>query len=174
LTRLATMRTRLHELLAWSRTHQGRKLIRFTSVSVISTVISQIAILVLYGFRIIDAQIAATVVGNLIASFPSYNLNRRWAWGKTGRSHWRREVVPFWSMAFLGSAFSIIGAAVVKTYTHSHHVSHNVTAILLAAANLVSFGIFWVLKLVLFNKIFRVNELEEFDEHLTAEEAAQH
>ena len=53
-------------------------------------------------------------------------------------------------------------------------MSHNVTAILLAAANLVSFGIFWVLKLVVFNKIFRVNELEEFDEHLTAEEAAQH
>lgn len=167
------MAERLRALLEWSRSHQGRKLIRFTSVSVISTVISQVAIIVLYGFRIIDAQIGATVAGNLIASFPSYNLNRRWAWGKTGRSHWRKEVMPFWSMALLGSAFSIIGAAFVKSYTHSHHVSHGIVTILLAAANLASFGIFWVLKLLVFNKIFHVNELEEFDEHLTAEEAVQ-
>jgi putative flippase GtrA len=167
------MLDRLRGLLKWSRTHQGRKLIRFTSVSVISTIVSQIAIVVLYGFRIIDAQIGATVAGNLIASLPSYNLNRRWAWGKTGRSHWRKEVVPFWTMAFLGSAFSIIGAAIVKSYTHSHHVSHNIVTVLLAIANLASFAIFWVLKLVVFNKIFRVNEIQEFDEHLATEEAAQ-
>jgi len=36
-------------------------------------------------------------------------------------------------------------------------------------ANVMSFAIFWVAKLVLFNKLFKI-ELEEFDEHLTHEE----
>ena len=33
----------------------------------------------------------------------------------------------------------------------------------------MSFAIFWVAKLLLFNKLFKI-ELEEFDEHLTHEE----
>jgi hypothetical protein len=38
----------------------------------------------------------------------------------------------------------------------------------------MSFAIFWVLKLVAFNKLFHHQvELEEFDEHLTHEEAEE-
>ena len=36
-------------------------------------------------------------------------------------------------------------------------------------ANVVSFAIFWVAKLLLFNRLFRT-ELDEFDEHLAHEE----
>ena len=44
---------------------------------------------------------------------------------------------------------------------------------MLQAANILSFGIFWILKLVVFNKIFHIGELEEFDEHLTEEEQSE-
>jgi hypothetical protein len=37
-------------------------------------------------------------------------------------------------------------------------------------ANFLSFAVFWVVKLLVFNRMFKV-ELEEFDEHLTVEEA---
>ena len=40
------------------------------------------------------------------------------------------------------------------------------------AANVLSFAVFWVIKLLVFNRMFKV-ELEEFDEHLAAEEAAE-
>jgi hypothetical protein len=36
----------------------------------------------------------------------------------------------------------------------------------------ISFAIFWVAKLVVFNRMFKV-ELSEFDEHLKAEEAVE-
>ena len=36
-------------------------------------------------------------------------------------------------------------------------------------ANIMSFAVFWVAKLLVFNRMFRT-ELEEFDEHLTHEE----
>jgi hypothetical protein len=36
----------------------------------------------------------------------------------------------------------------------------------------ISFAVFWVAKLVVFNKMFKV-ELSEFDEHLKVEEAVE-
>ncbi|MEI6701014.1 MAG: GtrA family protein [Actinomycetota bacterium] len=162
--------TRPSEFLEWSKSHEGKKLIRFTSVSVISTIVSFITIGVVYGFKLVEGQIWATVIGNAVASVPSYYLNRKWAWGKSGRSHIRKEIIPFWSMSALGTAFSIIGAYFVREYTHAHHTGHLMTTVLLQVANIASFAIFWVLKLIVFNKIFHIGEIEEFDEHLTAEE----
>ena len=162
--------TRPSELLAWSKTHEGKKLIRFTSVSVISTVVSFITIGVVYGLKLVHGQVWATMIGNAVASVPSYYLNRKWAWGKSGRSHVRKEVLPFWGMSLLGTSFSLIGAVLVRNYTQSHHTGHLWTTVMLQAANILSFGIFWILKLVVFNKIFHIGELEEFDEHLTEEE----
>ena len=137
--------TRPSELLAWSKTHEGKKLIRFTSVSVISTVVSFITIGLVYGFKLVHGQVWATMIGNAVASVPSYYLNRKWAWGKSGRSHLRKEVLPFWAMSALGTSFSLIGAFLVKDYTQSHGTSHLMTTVMLQAANILSFGIFWIL-----------------------------
>jgi putative flippase GtrA len=111
----------LRRFLEWTQTHQGKKIIRFTSVSAISTVISFTSIAVLYGFHIIVGIIWATVTGNLIATVPSYFLNRSWTWGKRGRSHFRGEIVPFWLMSFAGIGVSMIGAWWARAEVHSHH-----------------------------------------------------
>ena len=111
--------------------------------------------------------------GNIAASVPSYWLNRSWTWGKKGRSHMRTEIIPFWTMAVLGISFSLIGANLAKSFIRSHqwdHVHHVFATVLLAGTNLLSFGIFWLLKLYVFNRIFKVNELAEVEAHLTVEE----
>jgi putative flippase GtrA len=172
------MRDRVVQLIAWSRTHQGKKLIRFTSVSVISTVVSQGLILILFGITRWMGVIEATVVANSLATIPAYNLNRRWTWGKSGRSHLVKEVLPFWVMSALGIAgsffFSLGAKAIVDgTYFvhHGHHLHHLVATLIVMAANFVAFGIFWVLKLLVFNRIFYVpSELVEVEEHLEMEE----
>lgn len=165
------MLTRLHSLRAWSKSHQGRKLIRYTLVSGTSTIVSFAAIAVFYGLKIIPSVIWATLVGNLVASVPAYQLNRRWTWGKRGRSGFRKEVVPFWTLTFLGIAFSQLGAVVARHEVRTHHWSHLANTGLVVFANLVSFAIFWVLKLMVFNRIFKVDTIDEIDEHLSAEEA---
>ena len=38
----------------------------------------------------------------------------------------------------------------------------------------MSFAIFWVLKLIVFNRIFHVDELEEVEEHLVHDEEVEH
>jgi putative flippase GtrA len=160
----------LSDVIAWSKTHQGRKLIRYTLSSVITTAISFLSIVIVYGFHIITGIISATLFGNLVAVIPSYYLARAWAWGKRGRSHWLKEVVPYWAMAIAGIAFSLLGATYVKHLVHVHHLHHLVSTGLVAGMNLASFAVFWVLKVLLFNKIFHTNKLEDIDEHLKEEE----
>ena len=147
-------------------------------MSVISTVVSQGLILIFYGITRWMGVVEATVVANCLATIPAYNLNRRWTWGKTGKSHMLKEVVPFWAMSGLGIAgsfFMSLGAkAIVNTsyFVHGGQHHHHVFATLIVmAANFVAFGIFWVLKLLVFNRIFRVDELEEIEDHLSHEEA---
>jgi len=170
-TTVAAVLTRLRSLHSWSKSHEGKKLIRFTLVSAVSTVTSFAAISLLYGLKIIPGILWATLVGNLIASLPAYNLNRRWTWGKRGRSHWRKEILPFWTMTALGIGVSQLGALYARHLVKTHHFSPLFNTGLVAGANLVSFAIFWVLKLIVFNRIFRVHAIEEIEEHLAAQES---
>ncbi|HEY7931455.1 MAG TPA: GtrA family protein [Acidimicrobiales bacterium] len=164
------MRDRLQSLVVWSQTHRGRKLVRFTLTSGITTVVSFGSIAILYGFRIIPGVMWSTLAGNLIGTLPAYNLNRRWTWGKRGRSHFRQEIVPFWLMSMIGIAFSQLGAWWAKHEVHSHNWSHLANTALVTGTNLTCFGVFWILKLFVFNRIFQVHTLEDIEEHLAVEE----
>ena len=167
------MSERIRRLWAWLHTHEGKKIFRYSMVSVISTACSFTVLLVAKGFIWKSATVPDTIFANGVATFPSYWLNRSWAWGKSGRSHLTKEVVPFWVISAVGIAFSMIGATLVRTYGPVHH--HFEQTVLLLAANVVSFGIFWVLKLILFNRIFHVPDLlEEIDEHIDIEEHPEH
>lgn len=165
------MLTRLRSLRSWSTTHQGKKLVRYTMVSGSSTVVSFVAIAVFYGFKIIPSVLLSTLAGNLVASIPAYQLNRRWTWGKRGKSHFRNEIVPFWTLTFMGIGLSQLGALWARHEVRAHHWSHLLNTGLVTFTNLGSFAVFWVLKLVVFNRIFRVDVEEEIDEHLDAEES---
>jgi putative flippase GtrA len=161
--------SRLQAIYAWLHTHEGRKILRYSMVSVISTAVSLVVIAIVYGGLQLWSEVPSTVFGNAVATFPSYWLNRKWAWGKHGRSHFLKEVVPFWAVAAAGIAFSIIGASIARHYGIKYNLDHFEQTVLVLVANVLSFAIFWVLKLLLFNKLFQ-HELEEFDEHLSEEE----
>jgi putative flippase GtrA len=161
--------SRLRTFSQWLHTHEGRKIFRYTMVSVISTAVSTIVIVLVYGVGHLRSEVLSTIIGNAVATFPSYWLNRQWAWGKSGRSHFMKEVLPFWVMAVLGIAFSIIGAALAHRVGVHYKFSHFELTLTVLVANFLSFAVFWIVKLLVFNRLFKV-ELEEFDEHLTAEE----
>ena len=161
---------RLRSFVTWSHTHQGKKMVRYVLGSVITTAVSFSSIAILYGFRVIPGVIWATLAGNLIATLPAYYLNRTWTWGKRGRSHFRREIVPFWSMSFLGISFSMLGAFWARHEVHSHAWNRLADTALVTGTNLACFAVFFLLKLIVFNRIFHVNKLEQIDEHLSLEE----
>jgi putative flippase GtrA len=154
----------------WQRRHtpEAKQLIKYTMVSVISTVASFGVLAIVYGLHIIKGEIEATVFANVVATVPSYFLNRMWVWGKGGRSHVMKEIVPFWVMSAIGITVSIGGAAVARHIGTTHHLSHLQETAVLLLANLISFGLFWVLKYMLYNRLFHVHPVEELDELVEA------
>ena len=160
----------VHKIQEWSKSHEGKKLIRFTAVSIISTGVSFVTLFLVFGVFKVWTQVPSTIFANAVATIPSYNLNRKWAWGKGGRSHLMKEILPFWSMSAVGIAVSVVGAQAARHVSVKHHLPHLEQTIIVLVANVLSFAIFWVLKLLLFNRLFHVNEMEEFDEHLELEE----
>jgi putative flippase GtrA len=154
----------------WERrdTPEARKLIRYTMVSVISTAVSFAVLLVVFGLLHLWGEVVSTVFANVVASVPSYFLTRSWVWKKSGRSHLMKEIVPFWVMSGLGIAFSIVGAAFARHFGTVHHLTHLEQTVVVLAANVASFAVFWVAKFLVFNRIFKVHPLEELDELVEA------
>lgn len=146
------------------QTPHGRKLFRYTMVSAISTVVSFAVLGIVYGVLRLWSEVPSTLFANVVATVPSYYLNRNWAWGKSGRSHLTREVLPFWGMALSGILFSIFTATEARHLSDVHHLHHFGRTVLVLGANLAAFGVLWVLKFLLFNKLFHVHPLEDAEE----------
>src|SRR4051794_7445295 len=95
------------QLIAQLDTPGRRKFIRYSLVSVISFIVTVAGQLICYGLLHFSGGWSA-ITASTIAAVPSYILNRSWVWGKSGRSHLMREVLPFWIMALIGLAISTI------------------------------------------------------------------
>jgi putative flippase GtrA len=149
-------------------TPEAKQLFRYTMVSVTSTVVSFGVLTLVFGVFHLWGTIVSTVFANVTATIPSYFLNRRWVWGKSGRSHLMKEIVPFWCMSAIGITVSIGGAAIARHVSLEHHLSHFDQTVVVLAANIISFGLFWVLKYMWFNRLFHVHPLEELDELVEA------
>jgi putative flippase GtrA len=147
------------------------KLFKYAGVSVISTVVSQVTLLLTFGVFHVMSEVPANIVANVVATVPSYALNRRWVWGKSGKSHFWREVAPFWILSFIGLAFSSLAVWIAGDVARSHGLSHGATALLVNLANLLSFGILWIVKFVIYNKLFHVDPVE-YEEHHAEKVAA--
>ena len=138
-------------------TDRFRKLIRYSAVSLISVATSQLALVALFYFANWSARpanIGACVAGGI----PSYFLNRRWVWGKSGRSHMLREVTPFWVLTLAGLALSTWLAGFAGSFGEDHFDSRLVQTALVSGAGFMAFGSLWILKFIAFNRfMFRTD-----------------
>ena len=122
----------------------GEKLLRYCGVSVVNVVFGQgllalcLAVLGLGG--VVSQVIAASV-----SAIPAYLLSRRWVWKQRGPDSLRAEVLPFWVMALVGLAFAVSAIAVMERFTES--------TLVLMATSLAAYGVVWVAKYVVLDKI---------------------
>lgn len=137
--------------IAYSRTPGFAKLWRYGAVSVISTVITLVGLYIFYRVVKVGSATEANVIASAIATVPSYYLNRTWAWGKTGKSHLWREIVPFWVIAATGLTLSSLAVDLASHEAHVISHAHQVQTALVEAANLCTYGLMWVGKYLLFN-----------------------
>ncbi len=147
------------------RTPEGRKLFRYSMASVVSVIVSVICLVFFDGVLGWRAWISSTVA-TAIATVPSYELNRKWAWGKSGRGHLWREVLPFWVLAFIGWGFSTYCVHLMETIAVHHHLHHVVKTGSVAVVYVAAFGVLWVAKFLIFNKILFAHHAEDLPEAL--------
>ena len=157
------VKTRAERVKDLARSPDGKRMIKYTLVSVVSVVVSQIVLgALLFGFHWSGRN--GQIVACSVATIPSYYLNRTWVWGKGGRSHLMKEVVPFWTLAFIGLAFSTWCADYADSHAHdwvSGKSAHNLVVMVFA---LGAFGVLWFGKFIIFNKILFAHHPEELEE----------
>ena len=165
---MTSVLTRAEHLWQKRETPEAKQLLRYAMVSVVSTVVSFGTLALVFGVFHFWGEIGSTVFANAVATVPSYYLNRGWVWGKNGRSHLMKEILPFWAMSGIGIVVSIFGAAIARHLGIEHHLGHLQQTVVVLFANVMSFAIFWVLKFLVFNRLFKVHPLEELDELVEA------
>ena len=131
-----------------ARYHLSRRPVRYAMVSAVAVPVTQVVLLLCHA-GLGWSPVWSNIVAVSVACIPSYFLNRMWVWGKRGRSHLLKEVLPFWAMALIGLAFSTFLVAVAANWTDATMV--------VMLANLAAFGALWVVKyLVLDSLLFGI------------------
>jgi putative flippase GtrA len=139
-------------VLDWYATPHGTRLVRYTLVSVVAVPIGLI-------FDIIALDLFhwspgwSGIFGAAWGAVPSYYLNRTWAWGKSGRSHLWKEIVPFWVIAFIGVLFAGWTQGLAGHDVKHHDITGLLRQIIILGAYLAGFGVLWLVKYVIFNKV---------------------
>ncbi|MCU1373166.1 MAG: hypothetical protein JWO68_452 [Actinomycetia bacterium] len=123
------------------------KFVRYGAVSAVSTVTSMVVLGVLVATRSLTpgwANLVATAVGTV----PSFELNRRWVWGKTGRRSLAGEVGPFAVLSFAGLALSTLTVSIA-----GHLVTGAARTLAVEVASVGAFGSLWVLQFFLLDRL---------------------
>jgi putative flippase GtrA len=127
-----------------------RRLIRYGSVSAISTVtsLSILGVLVgLVGFSAIWSNVIATAVGTV----PSFELNRRWVWSHDGPRSLSRQALPYCLLAFTGLVLSTVSVNIAADATASWTRFMHTAAV--EFANFGAYGTLWVIQFFLCDRI---------------------
>ena len=149
------------------RARHSAKLIRFGAVSAFNVVFGQsllFAAQTSFGWSAVGSNVFAVSV----SATPAYLLSRYWVWQKRDKNLFMREVVPFWSLAFLGLVLSTAAVSYVEYEWNPHPLIINLT-------NLATFGVVWVSKFVILDRVlFKHDELTDEPLDALVEEIIHH
>jgi len=121
-----------------------QKLIKYSSASAVATV-SYAIVLVIVHDVVGMAEMASHLTAVMISAVPDYLIKRAWTWHQEGPNRLWGEVVPFWAMSILGALLSIVFVAFVEKRSDA--------TLALFAANMSAFGVLWIAKFLVLDKL---------------------
>ena len=124
--------------------------LRYALVAAVNVIVGQTLLLALQGAM---GPSWANVLAVGLSSVPAYYMNRAWVWGKRGKSHWKKEVLPFWLFTIAGLVLSTVAIWLVHGITDSKLVINFI--------QLVAFGILWVVRFFVLDRLFHVEVFED-------------
>jgi putative flippase GtrA len=128
------------------------RIFRSLCVSGVTTVLSLTILAVLIGFDV-TAPSTANVIAALVCIGPQFALNRRWVWMGSGRSHWRREVMPFWGYSLISLVLSTVAVARAGHWADSIGASPEQRTMITLGANILTYGTLWMGQFLLLDKV---------------------
>lgn len=127
-----------------------RRLIRYGSVSAISTITSLIILGLLVGLARFP-PIWANVIATSIGTVPSFELNRRWVWAQSGPRSLLRQAAPFVLLSLAGLVLSTLAVHLAAAATSdSTRVIHTAAV---EMANIGAYGVLWIVQFVLCDRV---------------------
>jgi hypothetical protein len=74
-------------------------------------------------------------------------------WGKNGKSHFMKEVLPFWSISLIQFVISVVVVKFAEGRVVSAVDGKSAQTVALTVVNLLTYGVMWIAKFALFNKV---------------------
>jgi putative flippase GtrA len=140
-----TAQSPLQAALSKVRTHG----LKYSAVSIVNVAIGQ-GLLVFFSAILHIRPAIANVVAVCLSAVPAYFLTRKWVWGKSGKSHLYKEVLPFWGFALAGLVMSTLAVSLATNLTGIADIPPadrtTIEKLVPNIANMLAFGVLWVVK----------------------------
>jgi len=137
-----------------------KKFVKYSAVSVVAVLVTAITQTICLGLFHVPAGWSA-VIASAVAAVPSYVLNRRWVWGASSRSHFLKEVLPFWVMFAIGLGFATLAS--ILAAAAADDVSHLAKTFIVVGSSIFAYGVLWIVKYVVMNKILFAHHEQDLE-----------
>jgi len=125
------------------------RLARYATTSVVAFGVSEATLLILYGYGIVNATLAA-MIANLAGTVLSYLLSRYWIWSDAARTRVARQVILYWTTSLICITLTSLATGAIATLAPSGHRFH---LAVVAIGFPVVIMVFWLAKFVLYQRV---------------------
>src|ERR1700756_2031308 len=127
-------------LIAYARTEQARKKLRYAGVSVVFVPLGQILIQI-FGLWLHNYT-TASLLQAAIVTVPNFFANKHFVWRVTSRENLRSQVLVFWVAVMLGVSLATLFTHLVENAMADQTMLVRGAAVFFA--QLLGYGIVWV------------------------------
>lgn len=135
--------------------HKGLK---YSAVSVVNVIVGQ-SLLIFFHSVLHWGATRSNIAAVCLSAIPAFYLNRAWVWGERGKSAFRSEILPFWIFVLIGLVFSTVVVTIATQFVGDDPTG--LQKLVPNVANMAAFGILWVLRFFIFDRLFHVAHLDD-------------
>lgn len=125
---------------------------KFVGASVVSTAISQLTLMGVYGLGGLDATLSG-VCAFVAGAVPNFLINRRWAWRRSGRPEFVREVLPYLAVIVTGGLLSTGLITLADHWLQPVLANRGFRTLALDGVYVASYGLLFVVKFVVLDRV---------------------
>lgn len=131
----------------------GVRLAKYLTGSIIAMLVSTATFMGTFGPGLLGSK-GASLTASATGAIVNYFLNRNWTWGQRGRGNFQREVVPYWTTVIITAIAAALVTDVVNAITRSITHDRPIRTVVNTAAFLATYGVSFLLKYRIFNRLF--------------------